>query len=219
MTKELRWQIAHGVTCAFSAASDGDVRDPARRQAWLERIGVPHPCAVVRQVHGVVVVDAQADRLPAADAQISTDPSLGLVAFGADCPGLCVAAPDVLGIAHCGWRGTAAGIVGQLVSAVAARSRHPVSTFVALIGPGIAAEDYEVDGPVIDSRLWPQESLRPGRPGHAWLDLPAAIAADVRRAGLSDIATAGGSTSRDPRLWSYRRHGAGQVQALVAWRQ
>ena len=218
MSDDLRWRIAHRVSCAFSSMGDGDVRDPARRQAWLGRIGVARRCAVVRQVHGAVVVDADVGVALAADAQVSTDPTLGLVAFGADCPGLCVAAPDVLGIAHCGWRGTAAGIVRGLIDAVRAHSRHPVSTFAALVGPGIAAEDYEVDGPVLDSRHWPPISLRSGRPGHAWLDLPVAIAAEVRSAGITDITTSGVSTSRDPRLWSFRRQGAGLVQALVAWR-
>ena len=220
MSVGLRWHLRHGVTCGFSTAADGEVRDPLARGTWLRRVRGSERHAVVRQVHGAAIVTADpAAPLPDADGMVTSHEELALVAFGADCPGLCIAAPDVLGIAHCGWRGTALGIVGNLVAEVARRSRHPLATFAALIGPGIAVDDYEVDAPVLDARPWPSVSVRPGRAGHAWLDLPAAIRADLSQSGVDNVVIATERTSRDPRLWSYRRDGSGLVQGLAAWRE
>ena len=220
MDADLRWMLNHRVCCAFSTAVDGDLRDPELRRAWLDRVGAHGRCAVLRQVHGATVVEADAESSPAAlaDAQITTDLGLSLMAFGADCPGLCLAAPDLIGVAHCGWRGTAAGIVTALVGEMTRRSQYPPQAFAAFIGPGIAAEDYEVDEPVLSARPWPPASIRPGRPGHAWLDLAQAIAADLQAAGVVEVRVAVPRTGQDGRLRSYRRHGAGLVQGLVAWR-
>jgi len=219
MHLDLMWRLEHGITCAFSTAADGDLRDPLLRRGWLQRIGAVEPCAVMRQVHAVEVIEADPTMTPlaAADAQVSAG-GMSLMVFGADCPGLCVAAPDVFAVAHCGWRGTAAGIAGALVAAVARRSRQPPSQYAALIGPGIAWQEYEVDEPVLSARQWPPEAIRPSRTGHAWLDLTAAIAADLRAAGVVAVTRAVPRTSRDNRLWSYRQHGPGLVQGLVAWR-
>jgi len=219
MVDDLRWTLAHGATCAFSTVQDGDMRNALRRQAWLDRTTGSGRGAVLRQIHGADVVEADPESEPAADAMITTDPTLALVVFGADCPGLCVVAPDALGVAHCGWRGVAAGVVSALVERMAQRSRVPPSAFTALIGPGIAFSDYEVDAPVLSSRVWPAAAVRPGCAGHAWLDLHLTIAEDLRRIGVQAITTAPQRTGRDPRLRSYRLGGGpGLVQALVAWR-
>ena len=212
------WGVGHGVRCAYSTAADGDLRQAPARAAWLARVGCPWPCAVARQPHGAVVAEAVAGALPDADALVSADPRLALAAFGADCPGLVLAAPDALGIAHCGWRGTAAGIVGNLVAAVAARSRQPSATWRAFIGPGISGARYEVDAPVLAARSWPAAALRPGRAGQAYLDLARAIADDLRHAGVADVAVSGVCTFDDAALRSHRRGDRGAVQALAAWR-
>jgi copper oxidase (laccase) domain-containing protein len=219
MSQDLQWEIGHGVRCAFSTRANGDIREPGARAAWLATLGITRRSLVVRQVHGNEIV-AGSDGAPpaAADGMVTTDPRAVLVVFGADCPGLCVAAKDAWGLAHCGWRGTAAGIASRLVEAVAARSGDPVASFAAFVGPGIAARDYEVDDPVLSARAWPPPSLHPARPAHAFLDLHLAIAADLGSAGIPTVKLAEARTSRDPRLWSYRRNGGGLVQGLVAWR-
>ncbi len=72
--------------------------------------------------------------------------------------------------------------------------------------------------PVLGARTWPAAALRPGRPGHAFLDVPEAVASDALACGVGTVTRSGVCTASDARLWSYRRRGAGQVQALVAWR-
>ena len=217
MSSDVRWRLPLGVAMAFSARSDGDVRDPIRRQAWLAGLGVSQVSVVVQQVHGARVVTAVPGPAAPADGLITTRPGPPLVVFGADCPGLCLAAPDALGVAHCGWRGVAAGIVATLIESLAAHTSYPRSTWQAFIGPGVHPDDYEVDEPVLRARTWPAVAVRPARPERAWLDLPAAIAADLADGGVRTVIRAAHSTSRDERLWSYRKHGEGLVQGLAAW--
>lgn len=214
---DLRWRLPLGVDLAFSTRVDGDMRDPQHRQAWLTELGVTAPAVVTRQMHGIRVVSAASGPAAEADGLTTLRPGPPLVVFGADCPGLCLVAPDALGLAHCGWRGVAGGMVGSLVAALAARSRHPPAQWQGVIGPAVHPEDYEVDGPVLEARMWPAAALGPARPGRAHLDLPAAITADLAALGCRAVTQATVSTSRDARLWSYRKHGAGLVQGLAAW--
>lgn len=215
----LHWTLPHGVRVAYSTVADGDQRERDQRHAWLASQGIPR-CVVPRQVHGTRIVqgDADATALALADGVVSSDPTLALGAFGADCPGLVLVAEDALGIAHCGWRGVANGIVGNLVAALRTVSASASGRWSAFIGPGISAPRYEVDQPVLSARSWPATAVTPGRPGHAWLDVAAAIAADLATHGVTSIQRSGICTLDDERLWSYRQRGAGQVQLLVASR-
>ena len=211
----LRWSLRDDVRIAMSLAAHGDLRLAEARTAWCQRFAIPEP-ATVRQVHGCairVIADAgsEGDGLAGDGAAIAV--------FGSDCPPLVLATGDALGVAHCGWRGTAAGIVEALAVALEARSAQPRSTWQVLVGPGVHADDYEIDAAVLAAHAWPASSLRPGRPGRAWLDLPIAIAGACTAAGIGAVARARQSTSRDPRLRSHRRDGPGFPQMLVAWRQ
>lgn len=215
----LRWSLPYGVQVAYSTVADGDLRERDQRHAWLASQNIAR-CVVPRQVHGVRIVHSDADTtaLAQADGVVSSDATMALGAFGADCPGLVLVAGDALGIAHCGWRGVAGGIVGNLVAAMRTVSASGNGHWSAFIGPGISAAHYEVDQPVLTARSWPPSALTAGRPGHAWLDVAAAIAHDLATHGVKDVQQSGICTMDDERLWSYRQRGAGQVQVLVAWR-
>lgn len=209
----LAWEVGHGARAAMSLAADGDLRQADARLRWCAGRGIPAP-RTVRQVHGVRV--AGPGEGGEADALVGTDAALAV--FGADCPPLVIAAPDALAAAHCGWRSTAGGIVARVAAALAGTSRHPPAAWFALVGPGVAQADYEVDGPVLSARAWPPDCLAPARPGRAFLDLPAVVAADARAAGIGRVVQAVQSTTRTPGLRSHRREGAGAPQMLVVWR-
>ena len=214
----LTWELAD-CRIAFSTIADGDARDPERRQSWLNRCGAP-TAIVPGQVHGAVLGNADdpgADRA-LWDGVVSSDPRQALGVFGADCPGLILIAPDALGAAHCGWRGTAAGMVRNLVNALAQRSTTPPDTWHAFIGPGISGPRYQVDAPVLTAREWPTVALRPVDADHAELDLASAIAADCQSLGLRSITHSSICTASDPRLHSFRHDGKGIVQVLAVWR-
>jgi len=212
----LRWRLLHGIEVAMSLAADGDLRDDAARTTWCRANGFPAPRVATRQVHGVDLLADGADG--PADGLVSLHPAAALGVFGADCPPLVLAAPDALAVAHCGWRGTATGIVSAAVAALAAHSAHAPATWTALVGPGVHPDDYEVDGPVLAACAWPAGTLAPGRPGHARLDLASAVAAFATAAGVGAVARTPLTTSRHPLLRSHRRHGRGHAQLFLAWR-
>lgn len=218
MDTALRWR-APALHLAFSTRGAGDLKDSAARSAWLAAVAPGAAFVVPRQIHGVAVADAaDAAALAQADAVVTTDPAIGLGVYGADCPGLVIDTGDALGAAHCGWRGSAAGIVAALLAALAPRSARPPAVWRAVIGPGIAGARYEVDAPVLAARAWPACALRHHRADHALLDLRAVIATDLRAGSVENIRVCPPCTAGDPRLHSYRHDGPGCSQLLAAWR-
>jgi len=215
----LHWDLPHGVRVAYSTVADGDQRDRNARHAWLASRSISR-CIVPRQVHGTRIVQADADHqdLAQADGVVNGGMDTALGAFGADCPGLVLVARDALGVAHCGWRGVAGGIVARLVEAMRTVSASEPSRWSAFIGPGISGPRYEVDQPVLGARRWPVSAVTPGRAGHALLDVAQTIVVDLAELGITTVQQSSICTQGDPRLWSYRQRGAGQVQLLVAWR-
>lgn len=215
----LRWILPHDVHVAMSLAVHGDLRDADRRQAWCRRWSLPEP-TVLRQVHGALVLraDVATAEVRDGDGLVAAPGDRAIGVFGADCPPLVLATPDAIGVAHCGWRGTAAGMVAALAEALRTCGSGTAAAWTGLVGPGVHPDDYEVDAPVLAARRWPAGCLRHGRPGRAWLDLPAVIAADAAACGVASCARSAVTTSRDRRLRSHRRDGPGHPQLLVAWR-
>lgn len=215
-----RWRLAHGAHAAFSSRADGDQHTPHHRQRFLQHLGLASACWL-RQVHGIDILDADDLHCPGrhGDGLVGTRSDYGLIAFGADCPAVALVTPAGIGIAHCGWRGTAAGIVRRLVERVAALpGSGPTDEWQALIGPGICGSCYEVDAPVL-VHTWPSSALYPGRDAqHRQLDLPTALADALRREAVGHIVHSALCTACSQDHHSYRHDGAGLVQSLVVWR-
>lgn len=145
--------------------------------------------------------------IPATDALWTTEPGVPLMLFYADCvPVILVSeAPRAIAVVHAGWRGALAGIVGDTVRAIGAELDGAVMT--AYIGPHIGECCYEVDPHLVSqfSNMFvtiPRASDR--------LDLAAAVAEDLDRAGVSrerqwhlGICTA----HNTDRFYSYRAEG------------
>lgn len=213
--------------------------DPALRRtnmdAFARLLGVePARLHRGRQVHGRAVHvagDAPADGFPDADAVIATAPESACAVQIADCvPILLAGGSEVRGVGgsssasgtpvaavHAGWRGTAAGIAGEAVSALARLGVEP-STLVAAIGPSIRACCYQVDARVRDvfasERGWPlaEAAFAPDGPGHWRLDVAAINRRMLEAAGVpahqihdSELCTACDLA----RFYSYRAEGAG----------
>jgi YfiH family protein len=189
----------------------------------------------LHQVHGNTVVDADAlpgqpqagapDSEPKADAAVTVRTGCVLAIMAADC--LPVVMTDeqgsVLGAAHAGWRGLAAGVLDNTLAAL--RQRRPdARAWRAWIGPGIGPDAFEVGRDVLDVFAGEGAAGRtlfrplPGRPGKWLADLPALAELRLRGLGVREIHRCGLCTVADPaRFYSYRRDGATGRMAMVAW--
>lgn len=191
---------------------------------------LPGPVHWVRQVHGAHVVVPGEDILdmaeePPADAQVTTARGRVLAVLAADC--LPVLLTDehatVLGVAHAGWRGLAAGVLENTLEAMR-QLRPEARGWRAWVGPGIGPSAFEVGDDVWDAfcghdanaTVFFQE--RVGVPGKWLADLPGLAGYRLRQAGVAAPELSGLCTYSDPaRFYSYRRDGASGRMAMVAW--
>lgn len=152
------------------------------------------------------------DALPKADAVVTRTPGLAIGVLTADCTPVLFAdaVAGVVGAAHAGWRGAAAGVLEAAIAAMedlgAQRGR-----VVAAIGPTINQAAYEV-GSDFESAVVAQDadSLRfftpMGRNLKAHFDLPGYVEARLGRAGIAGIELQSLCTyDNDSLLFSFRR--------------
>jgi polyphenol oxidase len=183
---------------------------PGGRLAWM------------RQVHGVAVgyanVGSAGETLPEADASFTDVPGLGLGVLVADCAPVLLADPEarIVGVAHAGREGMAAGVVTELLSAMSAAGADPARMH-AVIGPRICGGCYEVPAELRDriAGKVPEAGCvtRKGTPG---VDVGSGVEAQLARAGAASVASDPRCTAETPSLYSYRRDGrTGRLAGLI----
>ena len=129
-----------GITCAVSTVPL-DVRKAEDRARLAEAAGLdPARVASPRQVHHARVVKAENGPLAEdteADAVVTDVPGQPVLMRGADCSLVIVVDPEIraFGIAHAGWKGSARGIVIQLVRALERQYGAVASECHAAIAP------------------------------------------------------------------------------------
>ncbi|MEP7328179.1 MAG: peptidoglycan editing factor PgeF [Betaproteobacteria bacterium] len=173
----------------------------------------------LQQVHGIDVVEIGAvPEFPlVADAAVTRLAETVLTVRTADCLPVLLAnrAGTVLAVAHAGWRGLAAGVLENVVSAMGA----PADEISAWIGPGIGAQAFEV-GPDVVAAFGGDATafFQPQREGKWMADLAGLARQRLTRVGLCDIAGGQWCTHTDAaRFFSYRRDKDAGRMALVAW--
>jgi polyphenol oxidase len=194
--------------------------------------------AWMRQVHGVAVryadagsgsgefraagqaavADPAEQPLPEADASFTDVPGLGLGVLVADCVPVLLADPEarIVGAAHAGREGMAAGVVTELLSAMSAAGADPARMH-AVIGPYLCGACYEVPAEMRAriAEMVP-ESGCVTRKGTQGVDVGAGVGAQLARAGVSAVARDPRCTGETPSLYSYRRDGrTGRLAGLV----
>ncbi|MGE5484972.1 MAG: peptidoglycan editing factor PgeF [Ignavibacteriales bacterium] len=129
--------------------------DPAlvsrNRQIFWEETGLDESRHVrPEQVHSnvVAVVTGQdaGGIAPGADALVTCEPGIPLIAYFADCTPVFFLDPVTRsgGIAHAGWRGTVKGIVAGVVEKMASEFGSNPRDILAVIGPSIGPCCYVV---------------------------------------------------------------------------
>ena len=189
------------------------------------RAQVPGQPAWLSQVHGVTVVDAATvgASAPVADASVTTQAGVACAIMTADCLPVLFAdmAGKVVGGAHAGWRGLAAGVLGETVRAMRAAGAGEIT---AWLGPAIGPAAFEVGEDVRATFLaavpGAQDAFKhyPGRPGKYLADMNMLarmlLAADgVKRVWGGEHCTV---TEADL-FYSYRRDGITGRQASLIW--
>lgn len=83
------------------------------------------------------------------DGLCTNEPGVTLVVYAADCVPLYFYDPvhRAVGLAHAGWRGTAAGMAKEMVVTMAAEFQSRAEDLLVAIGPSIGKECFEVDQP------------------------------------------------------------------------
>lgn len=200
-----------GLGSGDARASVLENRSRAARHLGVELAGLATP----HQIHSadavaVDVVWAQG-KGPKADALVTDRPGTAIGVGTADCGPLLFADREagVVGAAHAGWKGALGGVIDSTLATMEAlgASRERI---VAVLGPTIAQDSYEVDDEF--RRRFEGEDpesgrfFADGRPGHAQFDLPGFILSRLRAAGVEKASALGADTYSDPgRFFSYRR--------------
>ena len=184
---------------------EANVAENHRRLA--EAAGYRELVSPEEQVHGDRVVDVRTETAGACDALIgdATGPAIGIRV--ADCVPVLLWDPSrgVIGAVHAGWRGVAASIVPKAVRRLGGHA----SDVRAAVGPAIGGCCYEVDDATLeaiaDATPGPMRSTAT-RPGHARVDLRAAVGAQLSAFGVEQIEFVGRCTACDrEHLFSHRR--------------
>ena len=194
----------------------------ANRAALQATLGLPRAPHWLEQVHGTGVFEVcggdGADE-PRADAAITRERDRPLVILTADCLPLLLCSDDgaVIGAAHVGWRGLAAGVIERTAAAMAA----DCAQMQAWLGPCIGPSSYEVGEEVraafVDGDAGAASCFVSTRPGHWRCDLAALAGRRLAAIGLTRVAGGGFDTFTDGRFYSYRRDGArsGRFASLI----
>lgn len=149
----------------------------------------------------------------AADGHLTALRGMGVMVLAADCVPVVLAAPGAVAAVHAGWRGLAAGILGNGVHAL--RDLAPEGELVAVIGPCAGGCCYEVGAEVLEALDLPAPAAGAAK---ALLDLRACARARLLAAGADRVLDVELCTICERRLFSHRREGAAAGrQAAVAW--
>ncbi|PZS34919.1 MAG: peptidoglycan editing factor PgeF [Pseudonocardiales bacterium] len=186
------------------------LRLPEDRLVWM------------RQVHGATVHTVDGPRaapLPQGDGLVTTERGLALVALAADCVPVLLAdaTAGVVGAAHAGRSGAAAGVAVAAVHAMMALGADPAGIDV-LLGPAVCGRCYEVPADLqaeVEAAL-PGSATTTSR-GTPGLDLRAGLARQLQAAGVGAVVVDPACTVEDTRFFSHRRDGVTGRFAGLVW--
>ncbi len=151
-----------------------------------------------------------------ADAAVTATPGCRLAVRTADCAPVVLLGPSSVGLVHAGWRGLLAGVVERTVAAMATLGELPAQ---AVLGPCIRPGCYEFSGPDLDvvAGRYGEEVRAVTGWGTPALDLPAAVRAALREAGVVTVVDDAPCTACDERWYSHRARGEVARFATLAW--
>lgn len=178
--------------------------------------------AWLKQVHGLVVADADPAVVAEADASWTDQPGIACTVMTADClPALfCDRAGTRVAAAHAGWRGLAGGVLEATLDRLAL----PPEEVLVWLGPAIGPQAFEVGTEVRDAftAVHPEAAtafVDGARPGKLMADIYHLARIRLAARGVTAVYGGGFCTVSDPRFFSYRRTPQGGRFASLVWLQ
>lgn len=213
---------AGGMNLGFG--SQDSIAAVSENRARLRAV-VPSEPRWLMQVHGAVVVDAQAVVDPMqADAAFTSEPGVVTAVLVADClPVLLTdAEASCVGVAHAGWRGMAAGVIQNTAAAMRRRIGRADAELLAYLGPCIGPAHFEVGAEVLAAmgQRLPDAGAAfvPNGSGKFLADLAALARQALSQAGVEAVFGAADCTFSEPaRFYSFRRDRVTGRHAALIW--
>jgi polyphenol oxidase len=200
-----------------------------RKNRSLLRAALPAEPIWLTQVHGNTVIDADAlsdadqKSVPEGDAIVTSTAGRVCVIQTADClPVLfCSSEGRVVGAAHAGWRGLAAGVLENTIEQMRRKGAREIT---AWLGPAIGPQKFEVGRDVLDAFTaidCENAAAFQGVQGQGQkylADIYLLAKISLKREGISEIAGGGFCTvTEERRFYSYRRDGVTGRMASLIW--
>lgn len=214
---------SRGLYHAFNPAEQvgDDPQQVAHCRVQLQRAVGQRPLNWLQQTHSTQVLTHFAPGTPA-DAVIARRGDYACVVLTADCLPVffCDERASVVGVAHAGWRGLAAGVLERTVQALGV----PPATLLAWLGPAIGARVFEVGAEVrhafIDGHPEAAAAFVPSpyRLKHYMADLSRLARQRLNALGVEQIFGGNLCTFSDvERFYSYRRDGqkTGRMASVI----
>ncbi len=193
----------------------------ANRVRLQQILALPARPLWLQQVHGITVVDAVSmTGATQADAAYACRPGVVCTVLTADCLPLllCDKKGECVAAVHAGWRGLAAGVIEQTISALSRQD----GTLLAWLGPAISPAAYRVGDEVRDTFMGHDRraaaAFRPASAGGWHADLYRLARQRLGDCGVTHVYGGGHCSYGEPeRFFSYRRDGACGRMASLIW--
>lgn len=201
---------------------DDDPQVVTRNRARL-RESLPAEPKWIAQVHGSRVADAdRLEGLEEADGSVSRRPGTVCAVMIADCLPVLLSdrSGTVVGAAHAGWRGLAAGVIENTVRAMQVDPAELIAWMGPAIGPGAFEVGADVRSAFVDRDPGAATAFADHRPGKWLADLFWLARRRLHAIGVTDVHGGGLCTVADPqRFFSHRRDRVTGRMAALVWIQ
>jgi YfiH family protein len=201
-----------------------DPENVANRERYFERIGLTEKKIVAANlVHGthVAIVDASSPEfLLDTDALVTKEKGIILTLTGADCFPVYFEdkVHDIIGLAHCGWRGITGGILRETIETIESLG-GTLGNISVTIGPGICGKHFEIKEDILGSfSEYPEAIIRKGE--GISIDLRAIMKTQLEQLGITGVHIIDQDECTQcltGKYFSYRRDKPEQLETQVAY--
>ncbi|MFV9656875.1 peptidoglycan editing factor PgeF [Pseudomonas sp. NY15366] len=178
--------------------------------------------AWLRQVHGIVVAEADPAVVVEADGNWTATPGIACTAMTADClPALfCDRAGTRVAAAHAGWRGLVGGVLEATVKALNVAPQELLVWLGPAIGPSAFEVGAEVREAFVQQHAEAASAFVPSvNAGKFMADIYQLARIRLAAIGVTAVSGGGFCTYSDPRFYSYRRSPRTGRFASLIWLQ